>query len=718
MADFLLEVGLEEVPARMLAAAQAELGTRVSTLLERERLLAAGAVVTTYSTPRRLAVLVQGVAAQQADTEERLTGPAWAIAFKGGVPTPAAQAFAKKAGVGVEQLVPLATPKGEYCSATVARPGRAAAQILLEQLPKELAALNWPKPMYWRPGKPERFVRPVKWLVALLDESIVPVEFAGVTAANVSRGHRVLHGAAPVVLGSPTGYREALLAARVMVDVEARRHTIRKALDRVCRTVPNARWREDVALVDTVCHLTEWPSVVLGSFEPRYLALPEEVLVTVMRDHQKYFAVEDAGHTLLPHFLTVLNTETDERGESTIRTGNERVLRARFNDAQFFWDFDQKIPMVERVALLEKVTFHKDLGNYAQKTGRTAAIADRLATLAARRGVAVDQAALALAVRLSKVDLTTELVKEFTELQGIVGGLYLRHADGSSTGRLAAEAIYWQYLPASMSDPAPPTAEAQLLGLADRVGTIVDMFALGLAPSGSRDPYALRRAANAVIKILAHSGLPLGLGEILQAAQTDAQGVTAVHGFLVERLSYYLRETIQLPADVVSAVLAAESESVADAQARAEALAQVRGTEDLAAIAAAWKRSKNILRQAAEKQLALADEVTREHLLEAAEQDLWQAVETLLPIAERFRAERNYGGALEAIATLRVPVDRFFEECMVLVEDAALRGNRLRLLDRIVHELGRIADFSELSPAAESATAAVASSGAAGGATA
>ncbi len=709
MADFLLELGLEEVPARMLARGQAELGERVRALLGRERLLLPAVTVETYSTPRRLAVLVRGMETQQPDTEEQLTGPAWAVAFKNGTPTAAAEAFARKAGVPVDELTPLTTPKGEYASAVAKRPGRTASALLAELLPAEIGALSWAKSMQWRraggaasageASKPERFVRPVKWLVALLDEAVVPLVFAGVRADQLSYGHRVLHGPAPVRIGSPASYRESLRDAGVMAEVEERRHTIRKALDRVTRTAPGARWREDEKLVDTVTHLTEWPSVLLGSFDASFLSLPEEVLVTVMRDHQKYFAVEDSNGKLLPHFLTVLNTQTNERGEATIRHGNERVLRARFSDARFFWEFDGRTPLMDRVDLLERVAFQKDLGSYAAKTARSRHIAGELGALAASRGVAVDEAALAQAVDLAKADLTTELVKEFTELQGIIGGVYAR---AQGLPEPVASAIYWQYRPASIADGIPPTAEGQLLGLADRIGTLVDLFAIGLQPSGSKDPYALRRAGNAVLKILGAGVLPLRLSELLAAAGAQDSSAAA---FLRERLDFYLREALGVDPGVAEAVLAAGADDVRDAQARALAVGAVRGEADFRAIAAAWKRTKNILRQAEEKSFALAGEVDPALLREPSERNLWMAMKALVPAVEAFRAARNYAGALEAIATLRPHVDRFFNEVMVLVDDPAPRGNRLALLQEIVHELGRIADFSALTAVAQDAPA-------------
>jgi glycyl-tRNA synthetase beta chain len=696
MADFLLEIGLEEAPARMLAAAQRELGERVSALLQRERLVGEALTCETFSTPRRLAVLVHDVLPRQPDAEEQMLGPAWAISFKDGVPTQAAAAFARKAGIGVEAIAKVTTAKGEYVGATIARPGRSAPDVLRELLPKEIAGLSWPKAMYWRAGKPERFVRPLQWLLALLDSEVVPVEFAGVRAGGVSFGHRILHGAAAVSVANPQGYVAALDAAFVMADVELRRHTIRKALDHVTRTVAEARWREDEALVDAVTHLTEWPSVVLGSFSPEFLALPEEVLVTVMRDHQKYFALEDRGGRLLPHFLAVLNTKADAAGEATIRHGNARVLRARFSDAQFFWDFDARTSLEERRTMLESVTFHKDLGSYARKTERNLETAERLGLRAAEHGAGVRQTALRRAVELAKVDLTTELVKEFTELQGIVGGLYIRREAADAEAEAVAQAVYWQYMPASATDAIPPTVEGQLLGLADRIATVTDLFAIGLVPTGSKDPYALRRAASAIVKILAEGSTRLTLPDVTEAASGDAALQQTVAGFLRERLSYYLREAEGLDADVVVAVLAAGDSDVPDAVLRGKALTEVRGAEEMAAIAAAWKRMKNILRQAEEKGLPIDGAVRAELLKDEAEQQLWAGMGTLAPQIEQLRADGNYVAALQQVAGLRPQVYRFFEQVMVMADDEDIRANRLALLAALTRELGRIADFSEI----------------------
>ncbi|MGI8771618.1 MAG: glycine--tRNA ligase subunit beta [Acidobacteriaceae bacterium] len=707
MAEFLFEIGLEEIPARMIAGAEAELARRVLELLTRERLLARETVaeetIRSYATPRRLAMHVHHVLAKQQDSEEQLTGPSWKVSFKDGEPTAAALAFAKKAGVDVAALTKVTNAKGEYVSAIATRAGRSAAEILREEMPKILAQLYWAKSMHWRAGKPERFVRPVRWMVALLDGDVVPIEFGGIRAGRATFGHRVLYGDAPVILAQPRDYAQALESAHVLGEVAARRHRIRKQLDQVTRTVAGARWREDEPLVETVTELTEWPSVVLGGFEREYLPLPEEVLVTVMRDHQKYFAVEDTAGRLLPHFLAVLNTQVDEAGLALIRHGNERVLRARFNDARFFWDYDQKISLVDRVELLKAVTFQKDLGSYYTKTEVNQRLAEALAQAVAGAGVAFDRNALLTAVRVAKADLTAELVKEFTELQGVVGGLYAR-AQGLEEA--VAQAVYWQYRPASAEDRIPPTVEGQLLGVADRMATIVDMFALGLEPTGSKDPFALRRAANGVVTILAESALPLGLLKLEQLATSPQQNAlaetatTSVERFLRERLEFYLRETRGFSYDVVNAVLAAGADDVPDAIARAAALTEVRGSEDFAAIATSFKRIKNILRQAAEKgddAVQNGDTMIFEgDLNEPQEQALNVQTCALAPEVEALRARRQYVAALERIATLRPTVDAFFDKVMVMAPEPALRRNRLALIAEVLRSFSRIADFSEI----------------------
>ena len=693
MPDFLFELGLEEVPARMLAGAQSELLKRTLALLEREHLLAPGHTSNGYSTPRRLALLVTGVLAQQPDITEETTGPAVKIAFKDGAPTPAAEAFAKKSGVAVSALKTVSTPKGEYLSATTLKKGRSATEVIASELPKEIAVLYWAKNMRWIPGSSETFVRPVLWIACLLGEAVVPVRFGGKTAGRASYGHRVLSSGEAFEIQAPESYLAQLEGEFVLADVEVRRQKIRKALDKVTRDVPGARWREDEALVDGVTHLTEWPDVLLGSFEPEYLHLPEEVLVTVMRDHQKYFAVEDASGKLAPHFLTVTNIALDAENAAIIRQGNERVLRARFNDARFFWEFDQRTPLVERVKLLENVTFQKDLGSYAAKSGRMLDICRILADFVQTRGTAIHLNYLLDAARLAKADLTTELVKEFTELQGVIGGLYARSQGIDSA---AANAIYDQYLPSSATDAIPRSAEGALLGLADRIDTISGMFGLGMEPTGSKDPFALRRAANAIVRILAESSLPLTLNEVTKATSPVPEVEANIASFFAERVDFYLREGRGQAYDVAKAAMATGWDDLRDLVARAEAVTEARGGDDFLAVSAAFKRMRNILDQATAKGETVPLAVDHDLLIDPSEKLLAVTAGAAASAIEVLQANRDYGEALRIIATLRPAIDTFFEKVMVMAPESDIRANRLALISHTLKDLSNIADFSEI----------------------
>jgi glycyl-tRNA synthetase beta chain len=710
MPDLLIEIGCEEIPARMIDGARQEFSKRVADLLKRERLIntdspaALAGDAIGFSTPRRLAVLARNIEVRQPNIEEQLVGPSTKVAFKDGKPTPAAEAFARKAAVDVTKLDKITNPKGEYLSATVVRKGRTAAEVLAEAVPKELNVLYWAKNMYWRANKPERFVRPIRWMVALLDDEVLPLQYAGVSAGHQSRGHRIL---APgnVKISIPSAYAAELKATKVIADPAEREKQIRKALDGATRAIAGARWREDVDLLDTVVNLTEYPGVILGSFDGSFLSLPEEVLVTVMRDHQKYFAVEDASAKLAPHFLAVLNTEGDREG--IVRHGNERVLRARFNDAQFFWQTDQKTPLDARVEMLRSVTFQKDLGSYWTKTERMRAIAKTLANTLQNKGASVGIKAADQAATLSKTDLTTELVKEFTELQGIVGGLYAK-AQGHPTE--VADAIYDHYRPESTDDPVPRSIEGALVSIADKADSIAGMFALGLQPSGSKDPFALRRQANGIVRILAEHKLPLLISEIFNAAleqyrasedlksklrELDKAPQTLA-AFFRERLEFYLRDVRGFAYDVVNAVLAAGADDVIDVIARAEAVASIRPTDDFVAISTAFKRMKNILRQASESGKKWPDEFSSANLVEPAEQALGSRVTETRTKVESLRKAKQEKQALVHIAQLRPVVDTFFDKVMVMVDDEKLRANRLALLATMQRSFSTIADFSEI----------------------
>jgi glycyl-tRNA synthetase beta chain len=709
MPDFLLEIGCEEVPARMIDAGAQELRDRISKLLVRER-LAPQTSIAQFDTPRRLAVLATGIPVAQPDITEQITGPSVSVAFKDGQPTPAAHAFAKKAGLEVSQLERSPSAKGEYLSARVTKKGRSASDILAELLPKEISSIYWPKSMYWRKAA-ERFVRPVRWIVAMLDGEVVPLEFDGIRAGNQSRGHRILadHGVSIPRAGS--AYVEALATAKVLNRAE-REKQIRKALDSATRKIAGARWREDKELLDAVVNLTEFPSAILGNFDPQFLELPEEVLVTVMRDHQKYFAVEDDSGKLAPHFLAVLNTDGDRNG--TIQHGNERVLRARFNDARFFWRTDQKQSLRDRLELLRHVTFQKDLGSYYDKTIRMQRLASWLSEIVKQSEMAIRPGIVHKAACLAKTDLTTELVKEFTELQGIVGGLYARvqvlddHLNEDVRQGISV-AIYDHYKPESMEDSVPRTIEGGVLSIADKADSIAGMFALGLIPSGSKDPFGLRRQANGIVRTIAEHKLPLKLSDLMKDARARYQGSEAEKKFSAdagfsdatrlffrERLEFYLRDVHGFAYDVVNAVLAVGANDVVDTLARVGAVAKVRPSPDFESISIAFKRMKNILRQASEAHREVAAIVDLSALQDDAEKELAMQVPRTAERVEKIRADRRYEEALLEIAKLRPAVDRFFDKVMVMVEDPRVRANRLALLQTLLKEFSTIADFSEI----------------------
>ena len=709
MPDFLLEIGCEEIPARMIDAASLELRERVHKLLERERLSASG-TISSLDSPRRLAVLASGIPGTQTDVTEQLNGPSVNVAFKDGQPTQAAHAFAKKAGVDVSHLERLITSRGECLAAKITKKGRSAKEVLSELLPKEINSIYWPKNMYWR--KPnEKFVRPIRWLVALLDSEVVPLEFDGVRAGHQSRGDRTLAEGPIHIPRAGSAYVEALRAARVLGRGE-REQQIRKALDAATRTIPGARWREDKNLLDTVVNLTEFPSVILGTFDREFLQLPEEVLVTVMRDHQKYFAIEDASGKLLPHFLAVLNTDGDPRG--IIRHGHERVLRARFNDARFFWQTDQKHPLRERTTWLKHVTFQKDLGSYYEKTKRVQRLCSWLCEIIRQNGMAVRPGIVHKAASLAKTDLTTELVKEFTELQGVVGGLYasVQELDPDlpdATRQLIAQTIYDQYKPESMEDSVPRSVEGAILSIADKADSIAGMFALGLQPTGSKDPFALRRQANGIVKTIAEKKLPLNLNQLFTDAREVYRGSTAerrfsgdvdyaaaLRTFFRERLEFYLRDTLGFKYDLVNAVLAKDSDDVVDVVARAQAVRGVLHMPEFQAIAAACKRMRNILRQAETMGIKPAEKF--QYLPESAheEKNLAAYIEVNALRIETHRQKKEYVEALLLLSTVRERVDAFFDKVMVMVEDEHIRANRLALLQTLLENFSTIADFSEI----------------------
>lgn len=656
---FLLEIGTEEIPDWMIPPALEQLRTLFEQLLQDNAL--SGSVTSVEATPRRLVLRAEGLPPRQPDTEEMLTGPPKAAGEQ------AAAGFARRLGVTVSELVTIETPRGDYYAYRKRIQGRPAIDILAAELPNLIWKISWPKTMYWRQER-ERFIRPIRWIVALLGGQVVPFEVAGVTSGNVTAGHRQL--GRKRIRVTIANYEERLRAAYVLLSATEREEKIRGETEALL-AAKGLRLKPDDALLRTLVFLTEYPTPILGQFDPAYLDLPEEVLITVMRHHQKYLSVEDAEGRLAPYFIAVMNMAADPEG--LVKAGNERVLRARFNDARFFWQTDQKKKLADRLEDLAHVTFQAELGSYLDKTRRVVELVNSLGG-----NQYAERAAL-----LAKCDLTTEMVKEFTELQGVVGGLYAR-AQGEPEP--VWRAIYEHYKPESMEDPIPSTPEGRLVSLADKLDTLRGCFRLGLIPSGSKDPFALRRAAQGVVRILVEGKLSLSVTEL-------AGGLPELREFLLDRVRYYFRDVRGFRYDEVNAVLAAGWDDLPDVESRLEAIQAVRPTANFEPLAASFKRIRNILRQA---EYAGGAPVEPELLEPGPEAELYEAFDGLRSEVEARRRQKQYRTALETIASLRPRVDLFFDKVLVNAPDPRIRRNRLALLYGLLQEFSTIADFSEI----------------------
>jgi glycyl-tRNA synthetase beta chain len=682
--EFLLEVGTEEIPDWMIEGALGDLEKRFRDALDKAG-LAENVAVRTAATPRRLTLIAEGLAAGQADREEVLSGPPKQIAYDDeGNLTKAALGFAKRAGVEPSEL-----KTGDDGKLRVERTvaGRPTADILAESLPDIILGVYFPKNMVWAGKGGPRFIRPIRWLVALLDGKVVPFEIAGVAASNKTNGHRRL-GKAGLEVSSVADYERKLASNAVVLEASERRRRIEEGYARELPASGAVRVRSNEKLLRTLTYLTELPTVIRGDFAESYLELPDEVLETVMLVHQKYFAVADAKTgKLVNSFIAVANLDGDPDGE--IRRGNERVLRARFNDAQFFWSTDLKKTLAERVEDLKVVTFQAQLGSYYDKTRRMRALVAKLASEAdVSNGTAkaADRAA-----ELSKCDLTTGMVGEFPELQGQMGGLY---AAVQGESRETADAIYHHYKPAGASDEIPPTEAGRLVAIADKLDTLGGMFRLGNIPTSSKDPFALRRAAAGIVRIILEGNLSLRLNALTNMADAG-EHAPALREFFGERLRFALGEQ-GAKYDEINAALAAGDDLPVDAAARCKAIAQVRPTENFEPLAVSFKRIRNIL----EKAGGVAAHATRsvdEALLEAgAERDLHAAFMALRPEAARLKQKQAHVAALEKIAALRPEVDTFFDDVLVMAKDERVRENRLAFLAHLLQELSVIADFSEI----------------------
>jgi glycyl-tRNA synthetase beta chain len=653
MADLLLEIGVEEIPDWMILDALESLRLGFS---EQAGGLN-GAIELLDATPRRLVLKATNLDQRLPDVQQVIQGPYLSAGTK------AAEGFAKKNGVNVDQLHKDTDAKGERYFFTSLKKGESATELLTRVLPVLITRIPWPKTMYWA-NREVRFIRPIRWIVALLGEEVLTIAIGNVNAGSTTRGHRILGSKQPLPV-TISNYEIVLRGNGVIVRAEERRQRISAGLG------PDVE--RDSELLNTLVYLTEYPTPIRGSFDRSYLELPKEILSTVMRHHQRYFSVLDEKGGLQPEFVAITNTDGDPDG--LIQRGNEKVLRARFNDARFFWQVDQQRPLRERVDDLAKVTFQAKLGSYKDKVDRVVKIARELARAVGASVMHVERAAV-----LAKCDLTTDMVKEFTELQGIVGGLY---ANAQHENEAVATAIYDHYKPLSMEDSIPRTLDGQVLAIADKLDTLRECFRIGLIPSGSKDPFALRRAAQGIVKILFEAKLPVELAQIVD-------DVPQLGEFLLERIQFYLREIDGFAYDEVNAVLAVPPTTLADLEERVAAVHNVRPTADFEPLAASFKRIKNILKQAG----VTASEPPRPDLLAPGpEQDLytaWGVVRTDVAAAT------SYGDKLAAIASLRPQVDLFFDKILVNDPDPSIRQNRLALLNGLLTEFSTIADFSEI----------------------
>jgi glycyl-tRNA synthetase beta chain len=698
--ELVFEIGCEEIPAGMLSKAEGELRESLEKLLTAEG-LGMGVTVETFSGPRRLTAHVQGLLAKQPDIVSEVTGPPKSVAYDSvGEPTRAAMSFAEKQDLPLRELYTVTTPKGEYLAAKQVKRGRTAEEILNSVLPRAIHDLSWPKSMTWTGQQGVRFIRPIRWILAVLDGKALKFSFGGAPAGDTTRGHRFL-GSARIKVKSFAEYEKKLLANGAMVRPAERRAKIEKELA-ACTKTGNERVHADPELLTLVTYLNEYPTVIEGSFDANFLNLPDEILITVMRDHQKYFAAEKRNGELAPRFLAVINLPKDAKG--FVRAGHERVLKARFADAQFFWAADQKCRLADYLPKLERVTYESRLGSYRDKVERVRAIGRGLAEQWFNLGISRAHVADAdRAAELAKCDLATEMVREFPELQGIVGGLYAR-AQGEPDE--VADAVYDHYRPVGLDDPVPRNLTGCAVALADKLDSIVGCFSVGVVPTGSSDPFALRRAALGIVKIILDRKLPVSLTQAVAAAAKALQmnppkrNVTAkqeaqVLEFILDRARYVFRERAAFAFDEVNAVFRAGADDLLDVEKRLLALRAIRKSKNFEPLAVSFKRIRKILEKSNHKDAEPVN-VQAELFESEAERELYAAGRATAAKVQAEKRAGHYEQALERIAGLRKSVDRFFDEVMVMAENEAVRKNRLALLSELLREFTTVADFSEI----------------------
>lgn len=688
--DFLLELGTEEMPPGDIAGAGEQLQENAEAFLDQQRI--DHGEVRIYYTPRRLALIVSGVAHAQRPMSRQVLGPPRKAAFDGeGAPTQAAKGFAASQGVDLGDLTLITTDKGEYVAVEKVDSGKPTAELLPDFLPRLILSLSFRKSMRWG-TQTVRFVRPIRWIVALLGDDVIEFEIAGVRSGRESRGHRFLTKG-PLSIADPADYLRTVQNGYVIADPEARRERIRRMVEDLVRQ-RGGQLVEDEDLLTEVTNLTEYPSAYLGSFDDSFLSLPRDVVVTAMREHQHYFAIDDGTGALLPAFVGIVNTSTDNIDE--IRKGNEYVLRARLDDARFYWEQDRKSSLAEKVLSLKGMVWQEGLGTLFDKTERVVALTGFLA----QRVGDVKQEVAERGAYLAKADLVTEMIrdgKEFTSLQGTMGKEYAL-ASGEPVD--VATCIEEHYLPRFPGDALPVTREGAIVAIADKVDSIAGCFLAGIIPTGSQDPYGLRRMASGLVSVtLAHRfSFPLrGLVERAVAGyekvKTAGEGsnlTKTITDFIAQRLRTLLEE-LGIGYDLVDASLAVEFDDLCETYDRATALNRQRLTPEFVELVIGQKRVNNIL-----KAVSGLPSPDRSLFESRAETLLLERIESIDEDLTRALAERDYDRALILLLSLRQPIDDLFDEVLIMAEDEAIRTNRLALVNRARGPFLRLADFSRL----------------------
>lgn len=690
--SLLLEIGTEELPSSSLKRLGEALGKGLHTELKDAGLLDEGANMRWFAAPRRLAVHISKVKHGQEDQDVERRGPAVAAAFDDdGQPTQAAKGFAGSCGVEVDALERMKTDKGEWLFFKTRTAGRAATEILPEAIDSAVAKLPVAKRMRWGDGSAE-FARPVHWVVLLHGKNIVPASVFDIAADRISHGHR-FHCKKPLRITDADAYEKLMKSSgQVIADFAIRRDMIQAQVEKLAAKVKGKAMMSD-ALLDEVTSLVEFPNALIGEIDREFMSVPQEVLVSSMKDHQKYFPVVSSRGKLLPHFITVSNLKLSN--PARVRSGNERVLRSRLSDARFFWDTDRKQTLADRFDDLEGVLFHNALGSTKQKALRLETLAGVLAGKTSS-----DEGHAKRAAKLAKIDLVTDMVGEFDELQGTIGRYYAEHANEPEE---VSVAIGDHYRPRFAGDDLPTNDTGKLVALADKLDTVTGIFAAGEEPTGDRDPYGLRRAALGILRILSEGGVDLDIGDCVEQAQKtyaqqghdklalDAQARDKTVNFMLDRLRAHYNSA-GFGTDEINAVRAAGSTRPLDFERRLRGVANFRKLDAAASLSAANKRIQNILKKADDK----TGEVDASLFEGKEEKALYKALSETSSRVEPMIDKGDYSDALTSLAELRDPVDSFFNEVMVMAEDSKVRQNRLSLLNAVGQQFLRIADISLL----------------------